>query len=70
MLKKLLILIIVSLTALTVAFAQNPDESNPPGAREVMVKFVELNNKQLLQTDAARQLLNADASEWKMTWFG
>jgi hypothetical protein len=70
MLKKLLILIIVSLTTLTIAFAQNPNESNPPGAREVMVKFVELNNKQLLQTDAARQLLNGDASEWKMAWFG
>ena len=67
---KLLILIVISLTTLTFAFAQNADESNPPGAREVMLKFVELNNKQLLQTDAARQLFSGSATDWKMAWFG
>lgn len=35
-----------------------------------MAKFAELNNKQLLQTDAARQLFSGAASEWKMNWFG
>ena len=67
---KLLILIVISLTTLTFAFAQNADESNPLGAREVMLKFVELNNKQLLQTDAARQLFSGSATDWKMAWFG
>ena len=51
---KLLILIVVSLAAGSFTFAQNPNESSPPGAREAMLKFVELNNKQLLQSDEAR----------------
>jgi len=70
MLKKLLILLMVSLTAFSFARAQNSNESNPPGARETMVKFARLNNKQLLQTDEARQLFGGDASGWKMAWFG
>jgi hypothetical protein len=67
---KLLILIIVTLTAATFAFAQNPSESNPPGARAAMLKFVGLNNKQSLQTDEARRLFSGSALEWKMAWFG
>jgi hypothetical protein len=67
---KLLILLMVLLNAFSLTRAQNPNESNPPGAREAMVKFAELNNKQLLQTDAARQLFGGDASGWKMDWFG
>ena len=67
---KSLILIAVSLIACTFAFAQNVDESNPLGAREVMLKFVELNNKQLLQTDEAHLFFSGKASEWKMAWFG
>lgn len=67
---KLLILITITLTATTFAFAQNSSESNPPDARTTMLKFVGLNNKQLLQTDEARQLFSGSALKWKMAWFG
>lgn len=67
---KLLITIVVSLTALTGVLAQNPNESSPSGAQEAMLKFVELNNKQLLQSDEARKLLTGDAAKWNAAWFG
>ncbi len=67
---KLLIIIVVSLTALTSVFPQNPNESSPPGAEAAMLKFVELNNKQLLQSDEARKLLTGDAARWDAAWFG
>jgi hypothetical protein len=65
---KLLFLTILSLTAFT--FAQKPDESSPAGAREAMLKFVALNNKQLLQTAEARSLFTGEASEWSNARFG
>lgn len=35
-----------------------------------MLKFVELNNKQLLESDKARKLLIGDAANWDRAWFG
>lgn len=67
---KLLIIIFVSITAFTCAFAQNPNEASPPGAEAAMLKFVELNNKQLLQSDEARKLLIGEAAKWDDAWFG
>jgi hypothetical protein len=67
---KLLILIIVSLTFCSFAVAQNPNESSPSGAGAAMLKFIELNNKQLLQSGEARPLFTGGASEWKNVWFG
>lgn len=67
---KLLFIIVVSLIVLTGAFAQNPNESSPPGAEDAMLKFVELNNKQLLQSDEARKLLSGEAAKWNDAWFG
>jgi hypothetical protein len=67
---KLLSIIVVSLTVLTGVFAQNSNESSPAGANAAMLRFVELNNKQLLQSDEARKLLTGDAVKWDAAWFG
>lgn len=65
-----LILTVIFLAAGSFAVAQNPAESTPPGVREAMLKFIELNNKQLLKSDEARQLLTDEAKEWSFVWFG
>lgn len=67
---KLLVLIVVSLTGFSTVFGQTQDGSTRAGARELIVKFVELNNKQSLQTDEGRLLFTGEASEWKMASFG
>lgn len=66
---KLLILAIFLLTFCTFGFGQTPSESIPAGAREVMLKFVELNNKKLLQTEEARQIFGGESLEWKFDCF-
>jgi hypothetical protein len=63
---KYLILIIFLLTISTPAVAQINDEIS---ARNVMLKFIELNNKQALQTDEAKKLLVGEALEWKNPTF-
>jgi hypothetical protein len=67
---KFLFVIVVSLVAFPFTFAQSPVDLTPAGAAEAMLKFVELNNKQLLQSDEARKLLIGDAAKWKDAWFG
>ncbi len=67
---KFLFVIVVSLAVSPFAFAQSPNNLSPPGAAEAMLKFVELNNKQLLQSDEARKLFIGDAAKWNDAWFG
>lgn len=63
-----LILIVALAAASSAQVASKTSEAN---ARATVLKFVELNNQKMLQTQEARALLGGEAAEdWKMDWFG